>query len=103
ATWGDRTAGDILPPSSAPLPEWAEEEPAPVYDVVEYPDDRVPAARALISLYRSVLASEEQFGDLTGRYSALLAVKRELEIMISQLAHLIADIEHPEEEPPAAD
>jgi len=57
-------------------------------------------ARALIRLYQSVLDSEETFGDLTGRYSAMLPIQREIKIMITQLVNLIHIIQHPEEAPP---
>lgn len=92
---------DVLPPSDAPLPAWAEEPaPAATYDVVDNPDERIPAARALIRLYQSVLDSEETFGDLTGRYSAMLPIQREIKIMITQLVNLIHIIQHPEEVTP---
>ncbi len=97
---------DVLPPSDAPLPSWADEP-----DLHELPpvsrtlvphtaaaiDPRIPAARALITLYREVIATENQYGALTGQFSDWLAPKRELLTMIGHLEHLIAIIEHPEE------
>ena len=77
--------------------------PAAAYDVVESPDGRIPAARALIALYREAIATESQYGALTGQFSDWLAPKRELQAMIGQLEHLISVIQHPEEVTPAAD
>lgn len=84
------------PPADAPLPEWAQEKPANAYDACILPDDRIPAARHLMALYGAVIDSEEQYGELTGRFSDTLAIKRELTHMIAHLADLIAAIEHPE-------
>ncbi len=107
ATWTG-TQPDILPPANAPLPSWAEEDAsAPAVNAyAAFPmdeDGRIPAARGLINLYRMVIASEANYGSLTGRFSDTLSVKRDLSAMIGHLEHLIAIIEHPEEEPPAAD
>lgn len=66
-------------------------------------DDRLPAAQRLMALYGAVIDSEDEYGNLTGRFSDTLAVKRDLTHMISHLSDLIAAITHPEEEPPAAD
>ena len=71
--------------------------PANAYDALAVPDGRISAARALIAMYREVIATEQQYGDLTGHFSDWLAPKRELSAMIGQLEHLIAIIEHPEE------
>ena len=106
---------DVLPPSDAPLPSWAD-EPAPDrivgYSVLDdialrerwknpatlmESDGRILAARALITLYRETIATENQYGALTGQFSDWLAPKRELLTMIGHLEHLIAIIEHPEE------
>lgn len=105
ATWTG-TQPDILPPTNAPLPSWAEEPAQSATNAyAAFPmdeDGRIPAARALINLYRSVIASEDQYGALTGRFSDTLAMKRELTALIGHLEHLITIIEHPEEEPPDA-
>ena len=60
------------------------------------------AARHLMALYGGVIDSEEQYGELTGRFSDTLGVKRDLTNMIAHLADLIAAIEHPEEVTPDA-
>ena len=86
----------------APLPEWAQEKPVNAYDAFPVPDGRVAAARHLMALYVAVIDSEEQYGELTGRFSDTLAMKRELTHMIAHLADLIAAIEHPEEVTPDA-
>ena len=89
----------------APLPAWAQEKPAPpvnAYDAFPVPDGRVAAARHLMALYGAVIDSEEQYGELTGRFSDTLGVKRDLTNMIAHLADLIAAIEHPEEVTPDA-
>ena len=93
------------PVADAELPKWAQEEPAPAvnaYDALTLPDGRIPAARHLMALYGAVIDSEEQYGELTGRFSDTLGVKRDLTNMIAHLADLIAAIEHPEEVTPDA-
>ena len=70
---------------------------APTGAAFTVPDGRIPAARALITLYREAIATENQYGALTGQFSDWLAPKRELLTMIGHLEHLIAIIEHPEE------
>ena len=86
--------------------DWLDaQEPAPpanAYDALTLPDGRIPAARHLMALYGAVIDSEEQYGELTGRFSDTLTIKRELTHMITHLADLIAAIEHPEEVTPDA-
>jgi len=65
------------------------------------PDGRIPAAQRLIALYREAMATEDQYGALTGHFSDWLAPKRDLSAMIGQLEHLISVIEHPEVTPAA--
>ena len=97
ATWGDRTAVDILPPTDAPLPQWAD-EPTPTHYTARQPhDDRLQPAQRLRALYQAVIDSDDQYGNLTGRFSDTLAVKRDLENMIGHLDFLINAITHPEE------
>ena len=90
------------PPIDAPLPAWAQEEPVNAYHAFPVPDGRVAAARSLMALYGAAIDSEEQYGELTGRFSDTLGVKRDLTNMIAHLADLIAAIEHPEEVTPDA-
>ena len=143
ATWTG-TQPDILPPSNAPLPAWAEEPISkPGQSTADYlayrdqanargeaylnlkdwrqwldngapvinddddlaprpsppapPDDRLQPTQRLRALYQAVIATDDQYGSLTGRFSDTLAVKRDLSAMIGHLEHLIAIIEHPEE------
>ena len=97
---------DVLPPSDAPLPSNRIVGYSVLDDIAlrqqgvdafTLPDGRIPAARALIALYREAIATENQYGALTGQFSDWLAPKRELLTMIGHLEHLIAIIEHPEE------
>jgi len=71
--------------------------PANAYEAMAVPDGRISAARHLMALYGAVIDSEEQYGELTGRFSDTLTVKRELTHMITHLSDLITIIEHPEE------
>lgn len=96
ATWGDRTV-DVLPPATAPLPQWADEPAPPHYTARQPDDDRLQPAQRLRALYQAVIDSDDQYGELTGRFSDTLAVKRELESMIGHLDFLINAITHPEE------
>ncbi|MCB0137257.1 MAG: DUF3102 domain-containing protein [Caldilineaceae bacterium] len=77
--------------------EYDADEPAPTGAAFTVPDGRIPAARALITLYRDVIATENQYGALTGQFSDWLAPKRELQAMIGHLEHLITIIQRPEE------
>ncbi len=101
ATWTG-TQPDILPPTNAPLPAWAEEEPV-TRQTSNVTDERLPAALWLRGLYQGVIASEDQYSQLTGDFSGTLAVKRELQRMIEHLDFLINAITHPEEVTPAAE
>lgn len=77
--------------------EYDADEPAPTGAAFTVPDGRIPAARALITLYREAIATENQYGALTGQFSDWLAPKRELQAMIGHLEHLITIIQRPEE------
>ncbi len=96
ATWNG-TQPDILPPTNAPLPAWADEEAPTHYTARQPHDDRLQPAQRLRALYQAVIDSDDEYGALTGRFSDTLAVKRDLSAMIGHLEHLIAIIEHPEE------
>ncbi|MCB0055127.1 MAG: hypothetical protein KDE24_36860, partial [Caldilinea sp.] len=83
--------------AAAPLPSWAD-EPAPTHYTATQPhDERIGRAQRLMALYGAVIDSEEEYGQLTGRFSDTLAMKRELTHMISHLSDLIAIIQRPEE------
>lgn len=78
------------------LPSWAD-EPAPTHYTATQPhDERIGRAQRLMALYGAVIDSEEEYGQLTGRFSDTLATKRELTHMISHLSDLIAIIQRPE-------
>ena len=95
ATWTG-TQPDILPPTNAPLPAWAD-EPAPRPSPLAPPDERLQPAQRLRALYQAVIDSDDEYGALTGRFSDTLAVKRDLSAMIGHLDFLINAITHPEE------
>ena len=50
--------------------------PANAYEALTVTDGRIPAARRLMALYGAVIDSEEEYGQLTGRFSDTLAMKR---------------------------
>jgi hypothetical protein len=97
---------DLARDGDRPLPAWVDGEPdMSAAGVVVLPpapapaiDDRIPVARRLILLYQEIIATEDQYGMLTGRFADTLAVKRGLVAMIGHLESLIAAIEHPEAE-----
>lgn len=52
------------------------------------PDERIARAARLIGMYNLAIETEEEYGELTGRFSDWLAPKRQLQACIAQLQRL---------------
>lgn len=52
-------------------------------------DERVNQAQQLVRLYRQAISTAEQYGQLTGKFTDFLAVRRELQKCIDKLQELI--------------
>lgn len=52
-------------------------------------DERIEQSQQLMKLYRQALDTEERYGQLTGRFTDFLAVRRELQKCIDKLQELV--------------
>ncbi|GIK73827.1 MAG: hypothetical protein BroJett021_28150 [Chloroflexota bacterium] len=100
ATWADRRGpvvekgrrGDgetTAAAASVVVDAWAAARDLAPAEPIVLPDERVGQAQRLIALYRQAIASEDEYGALTGCYSDWLAPKRELQKCIDRLQRMV--------------